>query len=181
MRAFSFGGGVQSTASLVLAAQGRIDYRVFLFSNVGNDSENPDTLSYVAQVAAPFSQQHGLELRELTRTTNNGETLYQRTVRETRSIKIPVRMKNGAPGGVRVISSWLIVLSIAVSRIRQACDGLVCRAQLMPQVYDFSLRLLQLGGHLADGLRPRLKRDGLKRVNERIREMQLRGVGGGVG
>ncbi|WP_254897837.1 hypothetical protein [Kitasatospora sp. NA04385] len=35
IRSFSFGGGVQSTAALVLAAQGRIDYRTFLFANVG--------------------------------------------------------------------------------------------------------------------------------------------------
>jgi len=51
LKAFSFGGGVQSTAALVLAAQGRIDYHTFLFCNVGEDSENPDTLTYVQEVA----------------------------------------------------------------------------------------------------------------------------------
>lgn len=45
IRAFSYGGGVQSTAALVLAAQGIIDYPLFLFSNVGDDSEHPGTLS----------------------------------------------------------------------------------------------------------------------------------------
>ena len=30
LRVFSYGGGVQSTAALVLAAQGKIDFRVFL-------------------------------------------------------------------------------------------------------------------------------------------------------
>lgn len=98
MKVFSFGGGVQSTAAMVLAAQGRIDYRVFLFSNVGDDSENPDTLAYVKDISIPFASRHGIELHELSRTTNNSETLYQRTLRETRSIKIPVRMGNGAPG-----------------------------------------------------------------------------------
>lgn len=98
MRVFSFGGGVQSTAALVLAAQGRIDYRVFLFANVGDDSENPDTLAYVRDVSAPYALANGLELIEIRRQTNGGETLYQRTLRETRSIKIPVRMRNGAPG-----------------------------------------------------------------------------------
>jgi hypothetical protein len=41
LRFFSYGGGVQSTAALVLAAQGKIDYPVFLFANVGDDSEHP--------------------------------------------------------------------------------------------------------------------------------------------
>jgi hypothetical protein len=41
LRVISYGGGVQSTALLVLAAQGRIDFGVFLFANVGDDSD-PD-------------------------------------------------------------------------------------------------------------------------------------------
>ncbi len=51
----SYGGGVQSTALLVLAAQGRIDFKTFLFCNVGDDSENPETLEYVRQIAIPFA------------------------------------------------------------------------------------------------------------------------------
>src|SRR5258708_98613 len=46
LKVFSFGGGVQSVAALVLAAQGKIDYRHFVFCNVGDDSENPATLEY---------------------------------------------------------------------------------------------------------------------------------------
>lgn len=98
MRAFSFGGGVQSTAALVLAAQGKIDYKIFLFANVGDDSENPDTLAYVRDVSKPFALAAGLKLITIRRETNNAETLYQRTLREDRSIHIPVRMANGAPG-----------------------------------------------------------------------------------
>lgn len=44
IRSVSYGGGVQSTALLVLAAQRRIDYPLFLFANVGDDSENPATV-----------------------------------------------------------------------------------------------------------------------------------------
>lgn len=45
---FSFGGGVQSTAVLVLQATGRLprDYDHFVFANVGNDSEHPDVINY---------------------------------------------------------------------------------------------------------------------------------------
>src|SRR5690348_2960939 len=55
LKIFSYGGGVQSTAALVLAAQGRLDYRTFVFCHVGADSENPETLSYVCEVARPFA------------------------------------------------------------------------------------------------------------------------------
>lgn len=53
LRTISYGGGVQSTALLVLAATGRIDFTTFLMSNVGDDSEHPDTLTYVHDVAVP--------------------------------------------------------------------------------------------------------------------------------
>ena len=102
MRSFSYGGGVQSTAALVLAAQGRIDYRTFLFSNVGDDSENPATLVYVERYARPFAAAHGLELTTLHRVmVRSGEsrTLHGELTREgSKSLKIPVRMSNGAPG-----------------------------------------------------------------------------------
>ena len=49
LRVFSYGGGVQSTAALVLAAQGKIDFPTFLFANVGDDSEHPATLRYVRE------------------------------------------------------------------------------------------------------------------------------------
>lgn len=115
MRVFSFGGGVQSTAALVLAAQGRIDYKTFLFCNVGADSENPDTLDYVEQYSKPYAAAHGLKFIELRRKTRDYETLYQRTLRETRSVNIFVYMQTGQPGNrdctrsykVRVVRQWL--------------------------------------------------------------------------
>ncbi|MFF7019368.1 MULTISPECIES: phosphoadenosine phosphosulfate reductase [Streptomyces] len=101
LRVFSFGGGVQSVACLVLATQGRIDFDRFLFANVGEDSEDPATITYFRQHAAPFAAAHGITIEELHRTRRNGstETLYGRLTREgSRSIGIPVRMANGAPG-----------------------------------------------------------------------------------
>lgn len=100
LKVFSYGGGVQSTAALVLAAQGKIDYRTFLFCNVGDDSENPETLTYVREVARPFAVQHGLVLHELHRVRRDGsiETIYGKIVRPgSRSIGIPVYLSSGAP------------------------------------------------------------------------------------
>lgn len=101
LRAVSYGGGVQSTALLVLAAAGRIEFPLFLMANVGDDSEHPDTLAYVREIAAPYAADHGIELVLLDRIKRDKtvETLYGRLTREgSRSLPIPVRMDNGAPG-----------------------------------------------------------------------------------
>jgi hypothetical protein len=101
IRAFSYGGGVQSTAALVLAARGEIDYPLFLFANVGEDSEHPDTLRYVHEVAMPYAESRGIELVELRKRLRDGsdDTLIARIDRAERGVPIPVRMgQNGAPG-----------------------------------------------------------------------------------
>lgn len=117
LKVFSYGGGVQSTAALVLAAQGKIDYQTFLFCNVGDDSEHPATLAYVRDVAMPYAAANDIELIKLHNTRfGEPETLYQRLTRPgSRSIGIPVRMSNGAPGNrsctfdfkINVVARWL--------------------------------------------------------------------------
>lgn len=118
LRVFSFGGGWQSTAALVLAARGDLDFTTFAFANVGDDSEHPDTLTYIRDHAIPFAATHGLALHVLHRVTRDGtaETLYGRLTREgSRSVPIPVRMSNGAPGNrnctadfkIKVIGNWV--------------------------------------------------------------------------
>jgi len=117
MKVFSYGGGVQSTAALVLAAQSKIDYHTFLFCNVGLDSENPATLTYVQEVVKPYVLRHGIDLIELQKHRRNKEvdTVYGRLTRpESRSIGIPIRMANGAPGNrtctvdfkILVVARW---------------------------------------------------------------------------
>lgn len=100
MRAMSFGGGVQSTAMLILAARKEIDFPLALFANVGDDSENPDTLTYIAKHSRPYAEKHGIEFVELrkVRREGNEETILQWVDRTERSIGIPMRMANGAPG-----------------------------------------------------------------------------------
>lgn len=165
LRIVSYGGGVQSTALLVLAAQRRIDFRTFVMANVGDDSENPQTIDYVDKVARPFAAEHGIDLHLIDRVRRDGtvETLMQRLLEpktcrpckgtgvvpsdgastgpawasavehglatdtlpcepcegtgrtESRSLPIPVRMDNGAPGNrsctadfkIKVIGKWL--------------------------------------------------------------------------
>lgn len=100
LRAISYGGGTQSTALLVLAAQGEIDFPLALMADVGADSENPDTITYVHDVAMPYAEANGIELAIVQRRRRTGEpvTLLADLMRPTRSINIPMRMANGAPG-----------------------------------------------------------------------------------
>ena len=102
IRTFSYGGGVQSTAALVLAAQGKIDYKIFLFANVGADSENPDTLRYIEEIAKPYAVEQGIELVELSLDIS----IHEHVVSDRRSIVIPVRMSNGAPGNRQCTDRW---------------------------------------------------------------------------
>lgn len=118
LRTFSYGGGVQSTAALVFAAEGKIDYRIFLFANVGEDSEHPKTLAYVRDVAIPYATEHGIELHEIRRITKKGnqETVLERLLGDNKSVPIPVRGANGGPAfrrnctvdfKIKVILKWL--------------------------------------------------------------------------
>ena len=217
VRTVSYGAGVQSTALLVLAAQGAIDYRTFLFANVGDDSEHPDSLRYFRDVAVPYAADHGLELVELHRLPVRGhgavecsaggvappvegkgagdvdrcpscgrlvgvididpdptrrdlrleyhqqpETLWGRLTRPgSRSLPIPVRMSNGAPGSrsctadfkIRVIANELkgrgatvaepatVALGISTDEIERAKPGVDPRMPFQLREYP----LLDLG------------------------------------
>lgn len=118
LASISYGGGVQSTALLVLAKRGIIPFSTFLFCNVGDDSEHPATLEYVDKVAIPYARDNGIDMQVLDRVRRDGttETLWGRLMREdSRSLPIPVRMSNGAPGNrsctadfkIRVVGRWL--------------------------------------------------------------------------
>lgn len=118
----SYGGGVQSTALVVLAALRDPDFESVmggrvtsaLFANVGDDSEHPRTLPFVRDVVTPWAAERDVWVRELT--TPDGVTLYQRITQPGhRGITIPLRAANGAPQQrhcttdhkVKVVDRWL--------------------------------------------------------------------------
>lgn len=114
-RILSYGGGVQSNALLVLAAQGVIYVDALVFANVGADSENPDTLRYIEEVAKPYAAAHGIRFVEVQKTRlGETDTLYQAVMRSQRDVPLPVYMGGGAPGNrkcttefkLRVIDRW---------------------------------------------------------------------------
>lgn len=124
IRAWSSGGGVQSIAGLVLSAHGKVDFPLHLFCNTGDDSENPDTLDYVRNIAMPYAEKHGIEFvelhhkfksKKLIAQVGESETLLQRMYRTQKSIPIPIRRSGGAPCSrvctidfkVRVVQDYL--------------------------------------------------------------------------
>lgn len=114
MRVISYGGGVQSTALVVLATQGELgDVDAALFANVGDKSEHPDTLRYVREVAIPWAAGRGLAINELRRQKRDGSTedLYDRLMKPgSRSVPIPVRLRNGVPGKRACTHDWKIAV-----------------------------------------------------------------------
>lgn len=119
MRVISYGGGVQSTALLVMAAQGDLGaVDAALFANVGDDSEDPDSLSYIRDVAMPYAARHGVALHELSRHHEDGSawTLWQHIQEREKSIPFPIRGENGAPGKractvdfkIKVVGQWCL-------------------------------------------------------------------------
>lgn len=108
---FSFGGGVQSHAVLVLAAQGKVQYDAFVFSNVGADSENPDTLTYIERVTKPFCAKHGLAFIEVAKRNRKGEivTLRSQVMRsDLKSVVIPAYADGGGPANRNCTNDWKI-------------------------------------------------------------------------
>lgn len=107
---FSFGGGVQSTAVMVLAARGEIDFDTFVMADVGTDAENPATVAYVNDVAAPYAAAHGLTLEVIHRKWRGGRYRsllgYMAEVRT--SIPIPVHLAGGGPANRLCTIRWKI-------------------------------------------------------------------------
>jgi len=95
---FSFGGGVQSTAVMVLQAENVLHYDKFIFANVGDDSENPGTLEYIENVSKPFMEKYGIEFVELGSPRRDGKTLYQYAMTAKRSSGMVVYLGDHGPG-----------------------------------------------------------------------------------
>lgn len=125
LRTISYGGGVQSTALLVLAAQGKIDFPLAIFSNVGDGSEHPASLSYVREIAIPWGAKHGIEVIEVRRKYRDG-TDYEGideflTNPDRKGIPIPMYgSEAGAPGGRSCTAEWKIKTIGRVLRSRGA-------------------------------------------------------------
>lgn len=115
---------MQSVAVMVLQAQGRLTkpFDRFVFANVGNDSESPDTLLYYHMVVKPFAAVHGIDLVEVQKKRRNGQldTLLQYLQRSQKSVPIPVYMPGGSKSKrsctvdfkIRVVDAYIRSLNV---------------------------------------------------------------------
>lgn len=106
LKIISYGGGVQSTAMIVLAVQKKIDFDLALFSNVGDDSETPGTLEYIRDVMRPYCEQYSFPIYEIRKTGRDkveSLTLLQKhkeDVQRNGSTPLPVKMIGNGSGGI---------------------------------------------------------------------------------
>lgn len=166
----SFGGGRQTVGLLVLSAQERIPHRTFLFANVGDRAEKPETLAYFHEHALPFAERHGIELRELRWVDRTGRErdLYDDLLRQENSLTIPLRDSGGfgprkctSRYKIEVVARELrkrgatadqpvdVAIGIAVDEIERAKPGIVKQQPWTVRTYP----LLDLGLFTRDCLR----------------------------
>jgi hypothetical protein len=172
-RFLSYGGGVQSSALIVLAAQGRIaPIDAALFCNTGDDSEHPDTLIFVREVMRPYCEKHGIVLHELQRL-HKGEpqTLYGRMMNHTReslSEPIPVYGYSGAPMSractvdhkIKVLERWIrrnavalpveTLIGISLDEIERAKTGQNAYEVRQYPLLDLGLNRIDCANIIAD-------------------------------
>lgn len=168
--AVSHGGGRQTIAMLVLRARGEIPHNLFLFANVGERSENPDTLAYHREIAMPYAKKHGIELREIGWIDRSGRRrdLYDDLLRQENSLTIPLRDSGGFANRkctsrykIEVVARELkllgataenpaeVAIGISVDEIERASPGIPRQQPWTKRTYP----LLDLGMKVADCIR----------------------------
>lgn len=108
---FSYGGGRQSTAVLVLQAQGKLPrpFDKFVFANVGDNAEKPDVLDYYHEHAVPFAEANQIHLEEIRWNRRNGFLSLRDYIDEfDNQIPIPVRFPGTGPTNRKCTNRWKI-------------------------------------------------------------------------
>lgn len=108
IKVFSFGGGRQSTAVMVLQARGLLQFDEFVFCNVGDDSENPDTLDYIKNVTVPYCHQHKIKFTVLNSSVQGFDSLYKLSMSSKRVSPLPMFLQSGAPANRLCTSEFKI-------------------------------------------------------------------------
>jgi len=102
MKVLLLGAGVNSTALLVLKAQGKVDFDLAIFADTGG--ENPKTYRYIEEVIKPYCDQHRIKL---VMVRKEGLTLYEHHWNDK---LIPLRMYRSCTDKFkkRVIKQYLL-------------------------------------------------------------------------
>lgn len=117
---------MQSTAVLVLSAQGIIDYPVHVFASVGDRAESAATIAYVRDVLKPYAEMNGIKWIEVCKRDKHGaavDLLDKIEQPNSRSVLIPVRMAgSGAPGNRSCTVDWKIQPVAKMLKALIPCD-----------------------------------------------------------
>lgn len=106
LKVISYGGGIQSTAMIVLATEGVVEFTDAVFANVGEDSEAQVTLDYIRNVVTPWAAERGVKVHEVRRIARNGEPFstllkyHKDNLDRTGATPLPVHMIGAGPGGI---------------------------------------------------------------------------------
>lgn len=117
-----------------------MNYPTFVWSNVGEDSEDPEAIAYINAYHRPFAAAHGIEFVEVRRTKRDGSapTLLEHMESSARSIPIPVRMANGAPGNRSCTVDYKIIPVDKLLKKRGATPAKPARIGLGISVDEFT-------------------------------------------
>lgn len=117
-RIFSFGAGTQSIAVMVAQAEGLLKnpYDLFIYADVGHDSEDPQVTDYMQAIIIPYCNEQGIKLvRVAKQYKGQDDTVLKAIYRDNRTIPIPAYMENGAPGNrsctyqfkIKQVDNWI--------------------------------------------------------------------------
>lgn len=102
VRIFSYGGGIQSFTTLLMQTRGDLEkpFDLYIFANVGNDSEKETTLRHIHEIAMPLAEEHNIAFKTVQKIRRGGtpDTLYREITADNRSVRFPAYMSGGAPG-----------------------------------------------------------------------------------
>lgn len=111
LRVFSFGGGWQSIATMLLQIEGNTDfepYHHWVYANV-DDRAEPETVAYMNNVLLPYSKQHGIDIVTVQRQKHGKPYgLLDDIYEDNKSVPIPMWNKQGAPNSRICTSDWKI-------------------------------------------------------------------------
>lgn len=114
LRVFSYGNGLDSFSVLISQIMGKLKtpFDFYIFANVGEKAENPETLRHFNEVVLPLCKEHNINMIEVCRKDKNGNPidLYDYIVDNNHlGVPIPLFIKGSGYMGRKCTSDWKVI------------------------------------------------------------------------
>lgn len=114
LRVFSFGNGIDSFSVLIAQIMGlfKNPFDYYVFANVGEKAENPETLRHFNEVVLPLCKEHNINMIEVSRKDKDGNAidLYDYIIDNNHlGVPIPLFIKGSGYMGRKCTSDWKII------------------------------------------------------------------------